>query len=162
MNTQKNFEIMYPNVTNICIFCYSKICWFLVKKWICQWNWRGVSFDIFFFFFFFSTDTDHSQDTRGREGTTSTHSRTLRHLFPTLHARWLSRIFNHNVYFHQTATWWDLPAYGIVIRLIDWWCSVCSFTWWIDSRFLLQRFGQGKLLDLNCHRLSPLYYKRTD
>ena len=94
--------------------------------------------------------------------TTSTHSRTLRHLFPTLHARWLSRIFNHNVYFYQTATWWDLPAYGIVIRLIDWWCNVCSFTWWLDSRFLLQRFGQGKLLDLNSHRLSPLYYKRTD
>ena len=23
--------------------------------------------------------------------------------------------------------------------LIDWWCSVCLFTWWIDSRFSLQR-----------------------
>ena len=28
--------------------------------------------------------------------TTSTHSRTLRHLFATLHVRWLSRIFNLN------------------------------------------------------------------
>ena len=26
---------------------------------------------------------------------------------------------------------------------IDWWCNVCLFTWWIDTRFLLQQFGIG-------------------
>ena len=67
-------------------------------------------------------------------------SRTLRHLFATLHVRWLSRIFNRNACAYQTATWWDLPPYQINIWLIDWWCNVCLFTWWIDSRILLQRF----------------------
>ena len=94
--------------------------------------------------------------------TTSTRSRTLRHLFATLHARWLSRIFNCNACVYQTATRWDLPPYRITIWVIDWWCNVCLFTWWIDSRFLLQRFWHGKPVDLNSHRLSPLCYKRTD
>ena len=67
--------------------------------------------------------------------TTSTCSRTLRHLFATLHVRWLSRIFNCNACIYQTATQWDLPPYSITIWLIVWWCNVCLFTWWIDSRF---------------------------
>ena len=36
--------------------------------------------------------------------TTSTRSRTLRHLFETLHVRWLSRIFNRKACVYQTAT----------------------------------------------------------
>ena len=57
--------------------------------------------------------------------TTSTCSRTLRHLFATLHVRWLSRIFNRNACVYQTATRWDLPPYRITIWAIDWWCNVC-------------------------------------
>ena len=64
-------------------------------------------------------------------------SRTFRHLFATLHVRWLSRIFNCNACVYQTATQWDLSPYRITICLIDWWCNVCLLTWWIDSRFLL-------------------------
>ena len=75
--------------------------------------------------------------------TTSTRSRKLRHLFAILHVRWLPRIFNRNACVYQTATRWDLPPYRITIWLIDWWCSVCLFTWWIDSRFFLQRFDMG-------------------
>ena len=93
---------------------------------------------------------------------TSTRSRTFRHLFATLHVRWLSRIFSRNACVYQTATRWDLPPYRITIWLIDWWCNVCLFTWWIDSRFLLQRFWHWKPVDLNSHRLSPLYHKCTD
>ena len=78
---------------------------------------------------------------------TSTRSRAMRHLFGTLHVRWLSRIFNRNVCVYQTATRWDLPPYQITIWLIDWlidwWCNVCLFTWWIDSKFLLQLFDRG-------------------
>ena len=107
-----------------------------------------------FLFFFLSrfsfTDTDDSQDSRRREGTiflfhytTSPRSRTLRHLFATLHVRWLSRVFNRNACVYQTATRWDLPPYRITIRLIDWWYNVCLFTGWIDSRLLLQRFDIG-------------------
>ena len=72
--------------------------------------------------------------------TTSTRSRTLKHLFATFHVRWLSRIFNRNACVYQTADRSDLPPYWITVWVIDWWCNVCLFTKWIDSRFLLQRF----------------------
>ena len=59
------------------------------------------------------------------QSTTSTHPRTLRHLFATLHVRRLSRIFNRNACVYQTAIRWDLPPYRITIWVIDWWCNVC-------------------------------------
>ena len=70
-------------------------------------------------------------------------SRTLRHLFATLHVRWLSRIFNRNACVYQAATRWDLPPYWITIWVIDWWCNVSLFTCRIDTRFLLQQFDIG-------------------
>ena len=73
---------------------------------------------------------------------TSTRSWTFRHLLASLHVRWLSRIFNCNAYVYQTAARWDLPPL-IVIWVIDWWCNVCLFTWWIDTWFLLPRFDIG-------------------
>ena len=51
--------------------------------------------------------------------TTSTRSRKFRHLFATLHVRWLSHIFNRNACIYQTATRWDLPPHRITIWLID-------------------------------------------
>ena len=51
--------------------------------------------------------------------TTSTRSWTFRHLFATLHVRWLSHIFNRTACIYQTATQWDLPPYQITIWLID-------------------------------------------
>ena len=51
--------------------------------------------------------------------TTSTHWRTLRHLFTTLHVRWLLHICNRTACIYQTATRWDLPPYRISIWLID-------------------------------------------
>ena len=51
--------------------------------------------------------------------TTSTGSRTFRHLFATLHVRWLSHIFNRTVCIYQTTTPWDLPTCRITIWLID-------------------------------------------
>ena len=52
--------------------------------------------------------------------TTSTHSRTLRHIFATLHVRWLSHIFfNRTACIYQTATRWDLPIYRITTWLFD-------------------------------------------
>ena len=77
------------------------------------------------------------------DSTTSTGSRTLRHLFTTLHLRWLSSIFNRNAFIYQTLTRRDLPPYRITIWVNDWWCNICLFTWWIDTRFLLQRFEIG-------------------
>ena len=68
--------------------------------------------------------------------TTPTRSRTLRHLFATLHVRWLSRIFNRNACIYQTATRWDVPPYRITIWLIDdATLSFCLFTWWFESSF---------------------------
>ena len=68
--------------------------------------------------------------------TTSTRSRTFRHLFTTLHVRWLSLIFNRNACIYQTATRWDVPPYGITIWLIDVTLSFCLSTWWFDSSFI--------------------------
>ena len=108
------------------------------------------------------------QQGKGRDhlllhSTTSIHSQTLRHLFATLHVRWLSHIFNCNACVYQTVTRWDLPPYRIAIWVIDWWCNVCLFTWWTDIRFLLQRFDNGNQpVNLNSHRLSLLNYKQTD
>ena len=101
---------------------------------------------------------------QGKEGdhllfhsTNSTRSQTLRHLFATLHVRWLSRIFNRKACVYQTATRWDLPPYRITICLIDWWCNVCLFILWIVTAI-----WHEKSVDLKSHRLSPLHYKRTD
>ena len=72
---------------------------------------------------------------------TSTRLRTFRHLFATLHVRWLSRIFNRTACIYQIATRWDLPPYWITIWLIgDAMLFFCFITWWFDSRFLLQQF----------------------
>ena len=68
--------------------------------------------------------------------TNSTRSRTFRHLFATLHVRWLSRIFNRNACIYQTATRWDVPPYRITIWLIDdVTLSFCLFTWWFEPSF---------------------------
>ena len=106
---------------------------------------------IFFLSGFSFTDTDDSQDSRGKEenhlcfhSTTSTHSRTLRYLFASFACEMtITYSFNRNACVYQTATRLDLPPYRITIWLIDWWRNVCLFTWWIDSRFLLQRFWMG-------------------
>ena len=51
--------------------------------------------------------------------TTSTRSRTFRHLVATLHMSWLSYIFNRTTCIYQTATRWNLPPYRITVWLID-------------------------------------------
>ena len=109
----------------------------------------SIKRSLFFLSGFSFTDTDDSLDSKGRAGnhllfqstSTSTRSRTLKHLFATLHLRWLLRIFNRNACVYQTV----LDGIYHIIELpfewlIDWWCNVFLFTWWIDSRFLLQRF----------------------
>ena len=95
--------------------------------------------------------------------TTSTRSQTFRHLFATLHVRWLSHIFNRTACIYQTATRWDLPPYRITIWLIDdLTVSFCLFTWWFGSSIFVIAIWNGKPMDSDSHRLSPLYYKRTD
>ena len=66
--------------------------------------------------------------------TNSTRSQTLRHLFATLHVRWLSRIFNRKACVYQTATRWDLPPYRITICLID--DVTLAFVCWRDDLIL--------------------------
>ena len=126
-------------------------------------------FCLFFFLSGFSfTDTDNSQDRRGREGTillhstTSTRSPTFRHLFASLHLRWLSHIFNRNACIYQTATRWDLPPYRITIWLIDdvILIFVCLY---VDLLLgFVTAIWHEKPVDWNSHRISSLYYKRTD
>ena len=107
----------------------------------------------FFFLSGFSfMDTNNSQDRWGNAGdhllfhsTTSTPLQTFRHLFATLHVRWLSHIFDRNTCIYQTATRWakpDWPPYRITIWLIDWWGHVDFrlFACWFDSRFCYSYF----------------------
>ena len=114
---------------------------------------------LFFFFilnFFFyqgflsQTLTIHSAAGEGGEGrggaslflpTNSTRSRTFRHLFATLHVRWLLRIFNRIACNYQTNTQWDLPTILLNYHLIDWWWNldILLFTWWFSLKFLLQQ-----------------------
>ena len=95
--------------------------------------------------------------------TTSTCSRTFRYLFATMHVRWLSHIFNLTACIYQTATKWDLPPYRITIWLIDdVTLSFCLSTWWFDSSFFDTAIWDSKPVDTSSHRLSPLFYKRTD
>ena len=94
--------------------------------------------------------------------TTSTCSRTFRHLFATLHVRWLSYIFNRNACIYQTATRWDLPHYRITNWLID--DVMPIFVCLLVDLILgfVSAISHEKPVDSNSHRLSSLYYKRTD
>ena len=89
--------------------------------------------------------------------TTSTDSRIFRHLFATLHVRWLSHIFNRTTCIYQTATRWNLPPYRITIWLND--NVKLVFVCLLDDLilFLLQQSWYGKPVDSNSHRISPLY-----
>ena len=91
----------------------------------CCFIWLYRIFRVFFYQVFFHRHWRFTGQ-QGKGGdhllfhtTTSTRSRTLRHLFAILHVRWLSRIFNRNACVYQTATQWDLPPYRITIWLID-------------------------------------------
>ena len=70
--------------------------------------------------------------------TTFTSSRTFRHLFAISHVRW--HIFSHIPCIYQTATRWGFTTLSNY-HLIYWWCEVyfSLFTWWFDTRFLLQQ-----------------------
>ena len=95
--------------------------------------------------------------------TISTRSQTFRHLFETLHVRWLSHIFNRTTCIYQTADRWDLPPYWITIWLID--EVTLIFLCLLDDLILgfwLQQSWYGKPVKPNSHRLSPLYHKRID
>ena len=50
--------------------------------------------------------------------TTSTRSRTFRHLFATLHVRWLPRFCNRIVCNNQSATRWNLPPWLLTIYFV--------------------------------------------
>ena len=94
--------------------------------------------------------------------TASTRSRAFRHLFATLHVRWLSYIFNRKACIYQTTTRWDLPHYWITIWLID--DVMLIFVCLLVELILgfVTATSHERPVDSNSHRLSSLYYKRTD
>ena len=106
---------------------------------------------VFFFLSGFSfTDTDDSQDSKGREGTTFYYTLPL----PPTHEHWdiylqLCMWDDYHVFLIGTLVFTRLlvdEIYHLIelpFWVIDWWCNVCLFTWWIDSRILLERFDIG-------------------
>ena len=93
--------------------------------------------------------------------TTCTRSPTLRHLFATLHVRWLTYFSSHRLYLPDcySMRFTTLSNY----HLIDWWCNVDFrlLACWFDFRFFTTIWHQ-KPVDTNSHGLYSLYYKRTD
>ena len=142
------------------------------RNWTLAWNRSKVNLieNIYFFLSWFSfADKWQLTGQQGKGGdhllfhsTTSTRSRIFRHLFATLHVRWLSHIFNRTACIYQAATRWDLPPYRITIWLIDdvILIFVCLYVELILG--FVTAIWHEKSVDSNSHRLSSLYYKRTD
>ena len=115
----------------VCLFFCLFVCLFFclfVCSFVCLFVCLFVRLFVFYQSFLPRKLTTHrtAEKERGREGnhilfysTTSTRSRTFRHLFATFHVRWLSHIFNCTTCICQTATRWDLPPYRTTICLID-------------------------------------------
>ena len=109
---------------------------------------------------------------QGKEGdhllfhsTNSTRSQTLRHLFATLHVRWLSRIFNRNACVYQTATRWDLSIYPFIELPFEWLIDDAMFVCLLDELILgnfVTAIWYEKPVDFNSHWLSLLHYKWID
>ena len=74
--------------------------------------------------------------------TTSTRSNTFSHFTCYFAGEMTITVFNLNASVYQIAIWWDLPLCWISIWRIDWWCNVCLFTWWFDSRFFYSNLTQ--------------------
>ena len=129
-------------------------------------SWRLVYRSSSFLSSFSFTGTDNPQHSRGREGTIFYSTLPLlpahEHSSATLHVRWLSHNFNCNACIYQTATRWDLPPYQITIWLID--DVILTLVYLLVESILgfVTVIWHEKPVDSNLHRLSSLYYKRTD
>ena len=123
----------------------------------------------FFFYQGFLSRTLTTRWTAGKGGdhfllnsTTSTCSQTFRHLFATLHVRWLWPIFNRTACIYQTATRWDFPAYRITIWLInDVMLIVICLLVDLNLGFVIAILHEKSVYS-NSHQLSSLYYKQTN
>ena len=101
----------------------------------------SIKRSLFFLSGFSFTDTDDSLDSKGRAGnhllfqstSTSTRSRTLKHLFATLHLRWLLRIFNRNACVYQTVL--D-GIYHIIELPFEWLIDDAMFVCLLDELIL--------------------------
>ena len=115
------------------VTCWSWCSWML-RFWPCSLpcyiyilSFWWFSFHIYICFstrFFFQTLTIHRTAGKGRGPSFIplyhiTYLWTFRHLFATLHLRWLLHIFNCTSHILQIATLWDLPPYWITIWLIN-------------------------------------------
>ena len=92
--------------------------------------------------------------------TTPNRSQTLTHSFTTLHVGSLSHFLIALLVFTRLL----LDEIYHLIELPFWLIndvtlSVCLFTWWFDSSFFVIASWAGNPVDLNSHRLLPLYYK---
>ena len=123
-------------------------------------------------YFFYQGFLSQSQTIHGKAGggrgpflfpsSNSTCSRTISHLFTTVHVRWVPHISNSAASNYQNAKRWDFPLWGIIIWFIDendgMLIVVClTIQFWICYCIL-----HGKLVGLNSHRLLPWYYKSID
>ena len=129
------------------------------------WTDCSVCSEIFFLSGFFFTETGDSQDSREREGTIfySTLPLPLAHKHSDIYLQ-LCMKDDYHIFLIASLVFTrsDLPPYQITIWLIDVTLSFCLFTWWFDYSFFVTAIWDGKSADSSSHRLSTLYYKRSD
>ena len=154
-----------------CMIRHVCILFIKTKLATCLWScWQTQLKPKFFFLSGFSfTDTDDSQDSRGREGTIFDSTLPLKTAhkhsdiyFATLHVRWLSHISNRTAYIYQAATRWDLPPYWSTVWLIDdvmliFVCLLVDLVQGFCYIFLTLETGGLELAST-----IILYYKRTN
>ena len=110
------------------------------------------------------TDTDDSQDSRGREGTTfysilplpSTHKQSDIYLQLYMSDDYQIFSIGHRLYLPNcySMRFTTLSNY----HLIDWWCDVsfCLFTWWFGSCFFVTAIWDGKTSKLELASTTTL------
>ena len=122
-----------------------------------------------YIYFFLSgisfADTDNSQTSREREGILLYHFHPLTNMqtfICNFACEMTITYFCRTACIYQIATRWDLPPYRITIWLIN--DVTLLFSCLHDDlilAFFVTSVWDGKLVDLNSHRLSPWNYKQN-
>ena len=127
---------------------------------------RGILLFFFFYQSFLSrTLTAHRTAEEGRGPSFPLyhfHPLTNIQTFMCNFAREMTIIFNRNACIYQAATLWHLPPYRITIWLID---DIILIFVCLHVELTLgfvTAIWHEKPVDSSSHRLSSLYYKRTD
>ena len=164
------YEVFYNSSSTECWKKFKEIVNNLVSEFVALQKQTPPQKPVFFLSEFSFTDTDNSQDSRGREGTI---------FYSTLP---LPPAHEHSDIYLQLCTWDDYhifliatlvftrllldEIYHLIELLFDWLMTWCWFSFVCLFVDLILGFATAiwheKPVNSNSHRLSSLCYKRTD